>query len=832
LLEFASRWSVTILHLPTAYWRRLVDCVTSSLELPASLELTIVGGESPNWNEARMWRYFSSGSRLVHVYGPTEATITAAAYEVPAEAATGGGVPIGRAVSNTQLYVLDRDLGLQPPEVPGELYIGGESLARGYLNGPDLTAERFVPDPYSGQHGGRMYRTGDVARWSADGQVEFLGRRDREVKVRGYRIHPAEVEAALCLHSAVKECLVMTQKRSDTDELVAWVVPASDSQSGPRQIREFLCSKLPSWMTPSRIVFTDAFQRTSNGKIDRNAMAARDADIPPLLKDSRDPVEELIAAAWSEVLGIDDAAPDDSFFEFGGHSLSAMRVAAKLRRAFQIDVPLKWIFDRPTLRSLAREIRTALADSAVQAPDAPITPVSRDEWLPLSLGQERLWLLDLTLPGSPLFNMRFTAQLTGTLEEAALRQSVNEVVRRHESLRTRFAAVGDDVCQVISSEAAPPFLAVDLRVLPATAQPGEALRIVREQAAGSFNLAEDSPIRATLVRIDERDHVLLLVVHHIVCDGWSMDVLLSDLARCYNAYSAGRSPVLPPQPLQYADYAHWQRNWMETEAPRAHLDYWKETISPPLELLSLPRSSNTPAISELHMSSESLCLSPALTASLKRLSRRESATPFMTLLAAFKAMLSRYTPTPAVRVGVLSANRREGTEGMVGLFVNTLVLRTDLSGDPEFRKLLARVRETCLSAFAHDELPFDVLMYGLEREAGIRKKDAFEVMFVYQNSSGRSLELDGLAVLALTPEGIGDSGPVLTTADLVLIMQDSGPSLMAELKYKTNLFDPGTIAGMLHDLKRILERVIETPAARLADLAAPSAVPARARAAR
>ncbi len=826
LIKFSEQQSVTVMHLPTVYWAQLVEeCSQAGRKLPESVELTIVGGESPRWEQIREWRECNgTRSRLVQAYGPTETTITATIYEVECEAdereATRGRVPIGRPVANTEVYVLNRRLELQPVGMRGEVYVGGESLARGYVNHPEWTAERFVPDPFSGRSGARLFRSGDEGRWRADGQLEFLGRRDQQVKVRGYRVELEEIEAVIAQHPAVKECCVTARENGDERELTVWTVP-SGAVEPDAEVRDFLQSKLPPWMIPSDFVSIDCLPRNSLGKVDRRALSNR-IKVRPLtsskLESVRNPVEELIVEIWADVLKVEPSL-QDNFFALGGNSLSAIRMVAKLRRAFQIDLPVTRIFDTPILKSLAAHIQATISKGSGWFDDSSISPGSRSEYLPLSLTQERLWLLDLALPGSHFFNMSFTAHLAGPLSEANLKRSLNEVVGRHESLRTQFRLVGEDVTQVIVPVIEAPFVVVDLRQMSASVRDAETRKILNDLVKLSFVLAEDVLIRATLIRIGEQERILLLVVHHIVADGWSMNLLLSELAERYNAYTSGSPLILAPQPITYADYAQWQRNWMQGDGPRLQLNYWKQKLSRKLEPLQLQQVRQEAADAAWHISTESLTLNSPLSTALNLLSRAECVTLFMTLLAAFKVVLFRYSTNGDVRVGTLSANRRDNTEGLIGLFLNTLILRTDLSGNPDFKQLLRAVRETCLGAFTNQDLPFDALMLALKEEENLRKSDAFQVMFIFQPKSSRTLDLHQVTVRRLSPSGgAHETGLMLSSADLVLVIREHVESLTVDLRYKTRLFSVGTVAALLRDFQRVLERVTDFPNTRLLEL--------------
>jgi amino acid adenylation domain-containing protein len=752
---------------------------------------------------------------LVNLYGMSEASANSTWHDVSPEPLP-SRVPIGRPIANTQVYVLDRHLQPVPIGVPGELHIGGIGLARGYRNRPELTAEHFIPHPFSQEPGARLLKTGDVARHRPDGGLEYLGRLDHQVKIRGFRIEPGEIEAALNLHPAVRETAVIAREDVPGERrLVAYVVPMREQVPTAAELRGFLHRTLPDYMLPTAFVWLDVLPLTPNGKTDRQALPSPDHTRPELQEPfvaPRTPIERQVAGIWAQLLGLKQVGIHDNFFELGGHSLLATQLIFRMREALHVEVSLVKFFETPTVAALVSGIAGAVEAEQGQQPPA-IVRVSREPALPASITQEHIWGIDQLLPGLPLFNISYALQLTGELNVAVLEQSINELIKRHEILRTTFGTTEGRLVQVIAPPMNLPLMAIDLRDL----SPGECDAAVQqlgeEEARQPFNLAHGPLLRALMLRLGEQDHLLLITLHHIICDGWSLGVLAHELAVLYDAFAAGAASPLPELPIQYADFAHWQRQWRHNAVMRAQLAYWEAQLRDPLPALKLPTDHPRGGALGVRTARHTMVFPKALFEALKRLSQREGSTLFMTLVAAFKMLLYGYTGEEDLRVATLMANRnRRETAALIGLLVNTVILRTNLSGDPTGREVLQRVRATTLAAYAHQDLPFEDLVRTLERERGIKRTSLSQVMVIFQNAMVRPLqhETQTLSFLEVDPSLLGVP-VVATTFDVILTLRDTADELTASCVYKKDLFDDTTVTRLLADFQRVLERLTVQP---------------------
>ena len=811
LAEIIRNQRVSIFHCVPSLLRLLME--EPALDGAVALRAVMCGGEaSPPQVVMRFQR--RSGAKLYNVYGPTEAIIDST-YWLCDGVEAHSTIPIGRPIPNARMYILDEALRPLPLGVPGNLYIGGVGLARGYLNRPELTAEKFVPNPFSEEPGARLYKTGDLARYLPDGNIEFLGRVDHQVKIRGFRIELGEIEAALDHHPAVREAVVLAPEDAPGERrLVAYVVADREPLPTTTDLRSFLKEKLPEHMVPALFVLLDALPLMPNGKVDRGALPAPDRTRPELDKAfvaPRTPTEELLSEIWAQVLDIERVGIYDNFFDLGGHSLLATQVVSRIREAFQVELPLRRIFEVPTVAGLAESIHVAhSAGQNLLAP--PILPVPRDGNLPLSFAQQRLWFIDQLAPGNSAYNIPAAIRLRGSLNLAALEQSLNEIVKRHESLRTTFAMVDGRPAQVIAPALTITLPVVDLRKLPETERETEVRRLVTEGAERPFDLSQGPLFRVALLRLGDEEHVGLLTMHHIVSDGWSTGILIREMARLYVAFSSGGSLSLPELPIQYVDFAHWQRQWLQGEVLETQLAYWKQQLAGAPSLLDLSTDHPRPVLQTFRGAHQSLMLPKTLTEGFKALGRQEGVTQFMTLLAVFKVLLYRYTSQDDLIVGTPIANRnRLEIEGLIGCFVNALVLRTDLSGNPSFRDLLRRVREVCLGAYGHQDLPFDRLVEELRLKRDLSRNPLFQVMFVLQNASMRAVELPGLTLSPV--EGDSETAHF----DLTLVVVDADQGLTASFVYNTDLFEGATIARMLGHFQILLEAMVADPEQRLSD---------------
>jgi amino acid adenylation domain-containing protein len=792
----------------------------ASRELP-DLRGLVVGGEAFPPDLVARW---AAGRRLWNAYGPTEASICATMARLGED----GQTPIGRPVADNRLLVLGRHLELLPVGVPGELYLGGGGLARGYLGKPDLTAGAFLPDPFSEEAGARLYRTGDLVRFRPDGQLEFLGRADRQVKVRGFRIEPGEIEAQIAEHPGVREAVVVPYEAAPRDlRLAAYVVaagPAAPSGIAASELRAFLRARLPEHMVPSSFSFLTALPLSPGGKIDRRALP------PPVLDElapasgpaaPRTPVEELLAGIWEGVLGGVEVGAGDDFFDLGGHSLLIGRVLARVRDAFGVELPVRAAFEARTLAALARRVEEALralpALSSLSA-DVPARPplvrVSHEEPLPLSFGQQRLWFLDRLEPGSPVYNLPVAFRLLGPFDPVVLERSLDEVLQRHEALRTTFAEGPDGEPRQVVAPFHPAGLPrVDLAGLPPAAARAEASRQIAREARRPFDLVRGPVARALLLRLGEQEHDLLFSCHHIAFDGWSVGVLRRELGALYAAFAGGQPSPLPELSFQYGDFAAWQRRWLAGEALAGQLAYWRERLAGAPAALELPADRPRPPVQSFRGAILPLAFPAGLAAGLRDLARGQGSTLFMTTLAAFSALLGRFTGQTDLVVGSPVAGRTEaGIEDLLGFFVNTLALRADLGGDPSFHALLGRVRESALSAYAHQDLPVERLVEELQPERDLSRSPLFQVMFSLDPVQGGELA-PGLGCELL---GV-DTGTA--KFDLSLFLEQKEGGLAAVLEYATDLFDAATVARLGRSYLCLLGGLVEQGAGlRVSDL--------------
>jgi len=757
---------------------------------------------------------------LDNQYGPTEISIDTTRW-VCAPGQEPDQVPIGRPIANSRLYVVAPELQPMPIDGAGELLVGGAGVTRGYLRRPALTAERFVPDPFAAEPGARLYRTGDLARWTRAGHLEFLGRIDHQVKVRGFRIELGEIEAELTALPGVSQAVVVLREgRSEGDRrLVAYLVGTATAEALRHSLRE----RLPDYMIPAAFVILAALPLTAHGKVDRKALPApeqhggEDGWLAP-----RTPIEEALAGIWAELLGFsagERIGANDSFFSLGGHSLLATRVMSRLRSVFGVEMPLRNLFEAPTLAELTARVEVALRTGADRI-TPPLVPVPREGPLPLSFAQQRLWFIDQLEPGSALYNMPVALRVEGPLDAGVLSFCLGEIVRRHESLRTVFSvSEGGDGAPVQVIHPASPFVLslVDLAGLPESRREPQALRLAGEEAGRPFDLAHGPLLRGLLLRLAEGDQVVALTMHHIASDGWSMGILVREVAALYTAFATGQPSPLSELPVQYADFAVWQHSWLHGEVLENEIDFWRRQLAGLPPHLALPIDRPRPAAQSYRGASRPVRLPAALAGQATALARREGATLFMVLLAGFQALLARSSGQADLAVGspVAGRNRME-TEGLIGFFVNTLVLRGDLSGDragdPTFRELLGRVRETALAAWLHQDVPFEKLVQELAPERSLAYAPLFQVMLALQNAPVESLEIQSLSFRPLTGAG------ATAKFDLTLSLGETPQGLAGAVEYATDLFDPTTVERLLGCLARLLTGATADPETLLSGL--------------
>ncbi|HEU4456625.1 MAG TPA: amino acid adenylation domain-containing protein, partial [Longimicrobium sp.] len=652
-----AREGVTSVHFVPSMLGAFLDGVDPSGL--ASLRRVFASGEALSTElAARFFARFPAHVELHNLYGPTEAAVEVTHW--PCERDAGGReVPIGRPVANTQIHVLADDGAPAPVGLPGELFIAGRQVGLGYLGRPGLTAERFVPDPFSAEPGARMYRTGDRARWTADGVVEYLGRLDFQVKVRGFRIELGEIETALRRHPGVRDAAAVV--RPGAGRIVAYLV--TETSIDLDAVRAGLKRSLPDYMVPTAFVPVDAFPLTPSGKLDRRALPEPAGVDEEAYAAPRTATEEILAAIWADVLRLERVGVHDDFFALGGHSLLAIRLVSRVRDALGAELPVRAVFEHPTVAALAEEAERLRRGGGVPIVP-PVVPVPRDGPLPLSFAQQRLWFIDRLEPGSAAYHIPAALRLTGALDVSALRRALSEVVRRHEVLRTTFGMIDGEAVQVIAPPAPIPFPEIDLRGLGVEDREEMLLRLAADEAAHPFDLAADAPVRATLVTLGGEERAVLFTLHHVAGDGWSMEVLVREVSALYAAFAEGRESPLADLPVQYADHAAWQRGWLEGGVLDAQLGYWRDRLAGAPALLEVPTDRPRPSVAGTRAGERAFALSPETSAALRALSRREGATPFMTLLAAFQALLARWSGQDDVLVGTPVAGRaRREVEG-------------------------------------------------------------------------------------------------------------------------------------------------------------------------
>jgi amino acid adenylation domain-containing protein len=798
---------ITSLHAVPGLMRQLLRAGGDTLGRE-NVRQVFVGGDSVSPDLLRDLEKAFPAAQIHVLYGPTEAAMICSRYSLT----RGQGVShqmIGKPLSNVVLRISDKYGNVVPIGVAGELYIGGAGVARGYLNRDELTAEKFV-----NVDGQRFYRSGDLARYLPDGNIVFMGRGDEQVKVRGFRVELGEVQRAIKAHAGVCDAVVVARSDDGGDKsLIAYVV-ADDSVS-LSALRNELKQRLPEYMVPAGFVPLDEIPLTPNGKVDQKALPRVDRATLQLDEDFSAPrtaIEEVVAGIWAGVLNLEQAGASDNFFELGGHSLLATKAISQIKQAFKLDVPLRALFESPTVREFAAVVEARQRES-YELDEMPIGIVSRDRDLPLSFAQQRLWFHNQLMPGNAAYNVFAAVRLNGTLSSAALERALEEIIRRHESLRTTFTTVSFRPAQVLSAELSLPLTKTDLRTLPRGDRELAARRLATAEIRAPFDLAHGPLLRVALMTLDDQENLLVLTMHHIISDGWSMGVLIGEFVTLYEAFVDGRPSPLPNLPLQYADYAYWQREWLQGEVLEAQLSYWRHKLGTNISETPLPLDRPRPAQQSFRGAYENFVLSKELSDKLKALSRREGVTTFMSALAGFKALLHSYSGSTDIVVGTDVANRnRIETERLIGFFANQLVLRTDLSGDPTFREVLARVREVALGAYAHQDLPFDKVVEALKPERDLSRNPLFQVMFGFKNAPMSDLRLPDLSLSSFQ---LQDGTAVW---DLSFYLTDAEQGLTGLVRYNTDIFDPATIARMWQRYEMLLSYAVDDPTRKLSEL--------------
>jgi amino acid adenylation domain-containing protein len=813
---------ITIYHSTPTVYRHLLADMQGGEDFSCVRRVVLGGEEVLRRDFERFRERFSPGTVLVNGLGPTESTLALQCFLDHGAEPARSSVPAGHPVAGTEVRLWHPGGEQAALYGTGEIVIESPAIALGYWRRPDLTAAAFTPSPHG--DGARVYRTGDLGRLLPDGAIEFAGRKDLQVKIRGHRVELGEVEAALRELPGVREAAAAVRPAATGDlQLVAWLVPEPGAElPSAGELGEALARRLPDLMVPRSFVILEALPLTTTGKVDRRSLP--DPAPPPAETAGaapRTPVEELLLGIWTEVLGVEPAGVHDDFFALGGHSLIATRIVARIEQALRIELPLRTLFEKPTVASLAPAVEQARWRQAGPALP-PLVRVPRDGPLPLSFAQHRYWARHQAQGETAAFNLAVAARFTGTLDIAALMRTLRLLAARHETFRTTFTEVNGEAVQVIHPEARVELPLADLSRLEASeAAATETQRLALALAGHSFDLARGPLFRLLLVRLGAREHALLAVRHHLTTDGWSTALFAQELAALYRAVVAGQPPSLPELPVQYADFAVWQRRVVaESGLLAGQKAYWKRKLAGlasgrPLELpADRPRTSRTDAPA----ARLSRPLGAGLTNDLRELGRRHGATLFMTLLAGFKLLLRSWTGDDDLCVTTDVANRtRVETERLLGLFTNVLALRTDLGnlgGAADFRTVLARVRETTLEAYAHQDLPFAEMLAEVAPGALGSYHRLFPVVFVLQNFPRQSLELPGVSLRTMA------IGAPVAQRELILVLTETPDGLIASCTYRADLFEPATVAGLLERYEDLLTAAAEDPGIRLAQLVA------------
>ena len=807
MAELVAAHGVTTLFVGSGLLTLMVDEYPQVL---GAVEQLLFGGDVASTDHVdRAMRSFP-GLRMVNLYGPVESMLATHGHHVT-DTTADASLPIGLPIGNRRAYLLDERLRPVPPGAPGELYVSGTGLADGYLGRPDLTADRFVADPF-GEPGARMYRTGDLARWTGRGEVEYLGRADNQVKIRGFRVEPGEVEAAMAREESVGQLAVVAHEYRPGDKrLVAYVVAAPGHTAVPAELRRRAAAVLPAHLVPAAVVVLDTLPLTANGKLDRRALPAPDYQANDTGRAPRTERETVLCGLFADVLGLDEVSIDSGFFDLGGHSLMAVRLVSRIRRALGVDVAIRDLFGAPTVAALAERI-------AEQA-GAPVRPAlaaaTRPDVVPLSYAQRRLWFLAELDGASAAYNVPMALRLSGAVDAEALGAAFADVVARHEVLRTVYAAVDGEPHQVVLADARPELI-VDT--------PADLTAAIQAAAAHVFDLATDLPVRAWLLRAGDDEHVLVLLVHHIAGDGWSLAPLLGDLETAYTARCGRTAPDWAPLPVQYADYTLWQQDLLGASSDvdsvlATQTAFWRDTLKGSPELIELPADRPRPSVASYRGDVVPFELDADTHERLARLCADSGATMFMALQAGFAVALSRMGAGADIPIGTAVAGRLdEALDDLVGFFVNTLVLRTDVSGAPTFAELLTRVRDADLAAYSHQDMPFDLLVEALNPPRSTAHHPLFQVMLLLQNNVEQGTEFAGLPA-----EGVS-SGPGSAKFDLTLSVKERRTAtgvpagLGGVLEFATDLFDPATAALLVHRLTRVFAAVAADPALPVADV--------------
>jgi amino acid adenylation domain-containing protein len=854
--DFFRTHAINTVHTTPAFFSSIVS---TGKKMP-SLELLHLGGENLTGSlVARISELVPGSCRIYNGYGPTEATINCSIFSITTEQRKTieemESIPIGKPTANNGIYILDKYHRLQPVGVVGELCVSGEGLAEGYLNRSELTAEKFdqdfqdfqddqdnnglaarepaitISELYNPTHPTHplthspIYRTGDLACWLPDGNIEFLGRIDHQVKIRGFRIELGEIENYLLKHEDIKEAVVISREDETRIQryLCAYIVQ-QNSHGGEEltvsDLREYLLKELPDYMVPAYFIHVEKIPLTPNGKIDRKALPEPAKDMIKTGAKYAAPAnktEEKIVEIWQAILGIERIGVEDDFFQLGGDSILASQCIARIREEFQVNLSLRKIFEQPLLKALSKEV----INQKQEIISLKIKKVSRNGDIPLSFAQERLWFLQKLDKNSMAYFVPRAIRIFGKLEVRLLERTFTELIRRHEILRTVFPTrEGRPVQRILESY---PFKLplINFTGLDEKTQSEEVSLWISQEGQRPFDLEKGPLLRVSVLKLKKEEHIVVLTEHHLIHDGWTQGVLLREFIAVFTAYLEGKPSPLPELPIQYADFAFWQRDYLQGDVLKYHLDYWRKKLSGLAPFLELPSDRPRPAVISGQGGLKISIIPSSLTAALKEFNKKENVTLFMTMLAVFNVFLYRYTGVEDLCVGTGVANRRlKEMEGMLGMVINTLALRTRVSGELSFREYLQRVKETCLEAYEHEDTPFDKIVEAVQPERSLGFTPIFQVMFSFMDTPTENLELPGLELI------LEESHNRSSKFDLNLVAvppaeqsaEEGGGEILIEWEYNSDLFDEDTIDDMSNHYKQLLEETIHKPKLPISEL--------------
>ncbi len=810
LLSLLQKQAITVVTLPPS-----VLAMLPAQDLP-DLAVVLSAGETCSTQIVAHW---SPGRAFFNAYGPTETTVCATMARCSSSIVS---PPLGQPLPNKQIYLLDADLEPVPAGTSGEIYIGGEGLARGYLHQADRTAERFIPHPFTTQPGQRLYRTGDSARYLPNGSLEFLGRLDHQVKIRGFRIEPGEVEAALTRHPSISHALVMAQESPSAGvRLLAYIIPKHLPGPGVEELRAFVSNQVPAYMVPALFIRLNAFSLTPNGKIDRQALPMPDWSRPELDEAFVAPQhanEQLLADIWTSVLGLEYIGIHDNFLALGGHSLAATQIISRVRETFQVDLAFSTLFANPTVATILQHIQTLQATASALT-GCPIQPAPRDQPLPLSFAQQQVWLIQQLTSDHKAYIAAATLKIEGDLRIPLLERSINELVKRHEILRTTFPTIDQLPVQLIHEPQSQTLHLIDLQQYAEARQEEELQHLIYEASSTPFDIAQLPLIRWILLRLHPSTYLLVIVEHHFVHDGWSSNMLLAELHAFYAAFLEEHPPSLPPPPIQYADFACWQHQWIQSAEAARQLAYWQQRLADCPTLLDLPLDRPRPPLLALQGATMRIQLSTQQYHTLKEFCRQEEVTPFMALFAVFLTLLYRYSGQADICIGSSIANRRwRAMEQVAGMVLNTIVLREQLTATATFRELLIQVRTTIAEASAHQDLPFERVVEALNPERSLSYNPIYQAMFNLHGAPLPAFELPNTRMHLLQAY---DNGSVKVDLNVTVIPRPEAPDgwcpalgtdgMTLLWRYSTALFDATTITRMIDHYMTLLQSVLSDP---------------------